>query len=112
MVTPSIRLLAYASPATATLDQACQAERLVAALAAFQCDFVELNFAGVDGVSTEFSELFVLLAEEKLAETWLTPHNYEISCNRLVKRLLSRLRRQREQAWAEGCERFSTGRHP
>jgi len=112
LLAPRIPLLAYANPATAVLDQTDQAENLVAALRACQRGFVELDFSGVEGVSIAFNEQFFRLAEDGLAEIWLTPRHYNASCNRLVKRLLSRLQQQREQAWRVACQRFCAGGNP
>jgi len=109
VITPAIQLFAYADPATRVLDQLPQAEKLIAALRSCRRNFVELDFSGVGGVSPAFSDQFFRLAEDELAEIWLEPRNYEASCNRLVKRLLSRLERQREQAWINGCAAFATG---
>ena len=111
MLIPSIRLLAYASPATAALDEARQADTLARALLACQRNFIELDFSGLDGASLEFTELFFRHAEAELADVWLAPRNYDFSCARLVRPLLSRLQQQREQAWAAGCETsMATGR--
>lgn len=109
MIPPAIQLLVYADPVTGVLDQPPQAEKLVAALRACRRNFVELDFSLVGGISPAFSDQFFRLAEGELAEIWLTPRNYDASCNRLVKRLLSRLERQREQAWINGCEAFAKG---
>ena len=108
-IAPAIKLLAYANPATGSLEQTAHAEELVKAIHACQNNFIELDFSGVEGVSTEFRDQFLRLAGSELGETWLTPRNYGPSCNRLVKCLLSRLKRQREGAWINGCEAFTTG---
>jgi hypothetical protein len=106
---PAIQIFAYAHPATAILEQAIQAAYLIAALQTFQSNFIELDFTGVEGVSREFTDRFICLAETELPDAWLTPRHYHANCERLIKLLLTRLQLQRERAWADGCDRFMTG---
>jgi hypothetical protein len=94
------------------LEDTTEAEELIAALRACQSNYVEMDFSGLQGVGTKFIDQFIRLAEVGLAETWLTPRNYGPSCNCLVNRLLTRLKRQREQAWINGCEAFAAGAVP
>ena len=107
---PSIQLLAYANQSCGELEQAPQAQILVAVLHGCQRNYIELDFSGVFSVSKAFCDEFFRLAKRELAETWLMPKNYHR--NPMVDWLLSRLKRQREEAWVKGCERFTTGIHP
>lgn len=109
MIAPVIQLLAYADPVTGILEQAIQVRRLIAAIQDCQHNFIELDFLGVEEVSVEFTDEFFRLAESELAEIWITPRNYGSACNRIIKRLLCRLKQQREQAWLNGCERLIKG---
>lgn len=109
VLNPVVQVFAYANPATAILEQAAQAAELITALHTFQSNFIELDFSGVKGVSRQFSDRFAGLAGAELVGVWLTPRHYHASCERLVKPLLARLQRQRERAWAEGCDKFMAG---
>jgi len=112
LITPTIHLINSADPGTGGLEEAAQAEQLIAAIRVCQRNFIDLDFSGVERVGPEFLDHFARLADARLTDVWLTPRHYEPACNRIVMYLLSRLKRQREQAWSEACETFAQASLP
>jgi hypothetical protein len=107
--TKPVPLVQFADPLTGALETACRAGAIVTVLCLTRRRWIELDFTGVTRVSTAFSDEFMELVERELPETWLEPRHYGPLCGYLVTRLLSRLKRLREEAWIMGCERFMIG---
>lgn len=99
----------FADPASLRLATRQQAARAAAAINNDPRRWVELDFSGTAGASSEFAEEFLRLADAADSDTWLVPVRYPIPPSVLVMALKDRLQRQREREWDQACERCCCG---
>jgi hypothetical protein len=100
----------FADPASHCLETREQAGRAVAAIAAIAIGndprrWVELDFSGIAGISPEFAEEFLRLADAAGTDIWLVPSHYGSPSTALIIALKDRLQRLRDKEWDRACGR-------
>lgn len=97
--TVTIHLVAYANPQSHALSTSRQAQSVITTLSRKTANWIDLDFSGVDSVSSTFADEVFGFAEREMEGVWLIPTHYSLKIRPFLNHQLSVLQQRREQMW-------------
>jgi hypothetical protein len=81
-----------------------QADNVIRTIRTMNKRWIEIDFTGIQEIRMEFVTALMRSIDTEFATAWLVPRHYRPPAHFLVGRLVSRLKRLREEAWRNGFE--------